>query len=251
MNKHSVFNHLEVLPTIDDLNIAAAEFIISTAKNAIAKRGRFIISFSGGQTPVKLYSILSQPPFSEQIEWGKTFIFWGDERCVPLEDDQNNAYQARITLLDKVDIPATNIHIIPVNLTPAKAANKYEKDINDFFGNEPRQFDLVLLGLGENGHTASLFPGTKVLKEHTEGVREVYVEDEKMFRITMTAPLINMAHHILFLVAGRNKAEILENIMWAPYQPEKYPAQLIKPVKGSLRWFADSAAATPLLLRSL
>jgi len=251
MNKHSVFYHLEVLPTINDLNIAAAEFIIATAKKAIAKRGRFVISFSGGQTPLELYSILSQSPFREQIEWERTFIFWGDERCVPLEDKRNNAHQAKITLLNEVNIPPSNIHIIPVNLPPSEAAKKYEKEINDFFGVGPRQFDLILLGLGENGHTASLFPGTKILNEQAEGVREVYVEEEKNFRITMTAPLINQSHHILFLVTGKNKAEILENIMWAPYQPQKYPAQLIKPLEGDLRWFADSAAATPVLLRGL
>ena len=251
MNKHTVHNRLEVFASIEELNIAAAEFIISTANKAIAKKGKFIISFSGGQTPVELYSILSQNPFCEQIEWERTFIFWGDERCVPMEDKRNNAHQAKVTLLDKVNIPPTNIHVIPVNLLPAEAANTYEKEINDFFGGESLQFDLVLLGLGENGHTASLFPGTKVLNEQAEGMREVYVEDEKMFRITMTAPLINRAHHILFLVTGRNKAEILENIMWAPYQPEKYPAQLIKPIAGDLRWFADNAAATPLLLRNV
>lgn len=251
MNKHTVYNHLEVFPTIDDLNLAAAKFIVDVATNAIAGKGKFTISFSGGQTPVKLYSILAKPPFREQIEWKKTFIFWGDERCVPLDDERNNAHQAKIKLLNKVNIPLANIHVIPVDLTPAEAAAKYEKEIKDFFGNESLQFDLVLLGLGENGHTASLFPGTKIINEQVEGVREVYVQEEKMSRITMTAPLINQAHYILFLVAGRNKAEILEHIMWSPYQPEKYPAQLIKPEHGNLRWFADNAAATPLLLKSL
>jgi len=251
MNKHTVYNHLEVFLTIDDLNIAAAKFIVDMANKAITEKGKFVISFSGGQTPVKLYSILAKSPFGEQIEWGKTFIFWGDERCVPLEDERNNAHQAKIKLLDKVNIPGSNIHPIQVNLTPPEAANKYEKEIKDFFGDEPLQFDLVLLGLGENGHTASLFPQAKILHEQAEGVREVYVEEEKMSRITMTAPLINQAHHILFLVAGKNKAEILETVMWAPYQPEKYPAQLIKPVHGDLRWFADNAAAVPLLLKSL
>jgi 6-phosphogluconolactonase len=251
MNKHTVYNRLEVFPTIDDLNIAAAKFIVDIANKAIAEKGKFIISFSGGHTPVKLYSILAKHPFREQIEWKKTFIFWGDERCVPLDDAQNNAHEAKVTLLDKVKIPPSNIHVIPVNLTPAEAANKYELEIKDFFGNEPMQFDLVLLGLGENGHTASLFPGAKILKEQAEGVREVFVEEEKMSRITMTAPLINQAHHILFLVTGDKKAEILENVMWVPYQPEKYPAQLIKPVHGDLRWFADSTAATGVLLKSL
>jgi 6-phosphogluconolactonase len=251
MNKHTVHNHLEVFATIDDLNIAAAKFIVDIANKAIAEKGKFIISFSGGQTPVKLYSILAEQPFRAQIDWGKTFIFWGDERCVPIDDERNNAHQAKITLLDKVNIPPSNVHPIPVDLTPAEAAGNYEKEIKDFFGQEPLQFDLILLGLGENGHTASLFPGAKILNEKAEGVREVYVEEEKMFRITMTAPLINQAHHILYLVAGKNKAEILENAMWLPYQPEKYPVQLIKPVHGDLRWFADSSAATGVLLKNL
>lgn len=251
MNKHTVYNNLEVFPTIDELTIAAAKFIVTVANNAIVKNGRFTIALSGGNTPLELYSILAKYPFSEQIEWEKTFIFWGDERHVPINDNRNNAHQAKVMLLDKVNIPPSNIYIIPVNLEPAEAANKYENEIKKFFGDNPMQFDLVLLGLGENGHTASLFPGTKILDEKVEGIRDVYVKEEKMFRITMTAPLINQAHHILFLVSGRNKAEILETVTWVPYQPEKYPAQLIKPLHGDLRWFADSDAATGILLRNL
>lgn len=235
---------LEVFETTGALNQAAAAFIIEAANKAVDANGRFIIALSGGKTPGNLYTLLAQPSFSNRMPWKNTFIFWGDERCVPLDDDRNNAYQARISLLDKISIPASNIHIIPVNLSPAEAATKYEQELNDFFGEEPKRFDCILLGLGENGHTASLFPGTKVLSDMEEGVREVYVEEDNMFRVTMTAPLINHAHHILFLVTGQAKASILEKVLTGSYQPEIYPAQLIKPIAGKLYWFVDHDAAS-------
>lgn len=250
MTAHSKYN-LEIFQTTESLNRAAAEFIISKASQAISARGRFIISLSGGQTPQNLYSLLAEPFFCDQVQWKKTFIFWGDERCVPLDDDRNNAYQARSILLDKVDIPLSNIHFIPVNLSPGEAARRYEQELKDFFRAEPIRFDLMLLGLGENGHTASLFPYTKVIDEQAEGVREIYVEEEKMFRVTMTAPLINRSHHILFLVTGEKKAGILKKILTASYQPENYPAQLIKPDDGTLYLFADRAAATLIKVKKV
>lgn len=251
MTDHSKYN-VEIFQTTEALNRAAAEFIISKASQAIAARGRFVISLSGGQTPQNLYSLLAEPFFCEQVHWKKTFIFWGDERCVPLDDERNNAFQARSILLDNVDIPLSNIHFIPTNLSPEEAARTYEKEIKDFFGEEPIRFDIMLLGLGENGHTASLFPHTKIIDEKAEGVRALYVEEEKVsarpghsdgFRVTMTAPLINRSHHILFLVTGEKKAGILKNILTASYQPENYPAQLIKPGDGTIYWFLDRAAA--------
>lgn len=235
---------LDVFKTTDALNRAAAEFIIAAANKAVDANGRFIIALSGGKTPGNLYALLAQPFYSDRMPWKNTFVFWGDERCVPLNDERNNAYQATVSLLGKVDIPGANIHIIPVNLSPAEAAMKYEQGLDDFFGEEPKCFDCILLGLGENGHTASLFPGTKVLNDVTEGIREVYIKEDNMFRVTMTAPLINHAHHILFLVTGQAKAAILEKVLTGPYQPEIFPAQLIKPVAGELYWFVDHAAAS-------
>ena len=244
---------IEIFKTEDLLNKAAAKFIIDIALDSIAARGLFVISLSGGETPKKLYALLSQPPFRHQLPWKKTYVFWGDERCVPLDDKRNNAYQAKTILLDKTNIPISNIFQIPVNLPPEEAALKYEKEIMDFFGNEPPRFDLMLLGLGENGHTASLFPGTKVLEETAMGVREVDMDEtpkgsssgqKKQFRITMTAPLINESHNILFLVTGGDKAEILENVLNGMYQPDKYPAQLIHARDGAMYWFIDWAAAS-------
>jgi 6-phosphogluconolactonase len=243
--------NLEVLPDAEDLYVAVAEFIIDAANKAIAKKAQFTFVLSGGQTPLELYSILAKHPYRDYMQWDKTFVFWGDERCVPLDDDRNNAHQAKIHLLDKVDIPKSNIHIIPVNLSPQEAAEKYEKDIKDFFEGEPQQFDLILLGLGEDGHTASLFPKTNVLTERVEGIRAVVVNAPIGTRVTMTAPLINRAHQIAFLVTGKNKATILKKVLSDSYQPEKYPAQLIKPVDGELHWFANSVAATRVLLKNL
>jgi 6-phosphogluconolactonase len=146
-----------------------------------------------------------------------------------------------------MDIPAANIFPIPVDKEPAGGAIEYEQTIKNFFKEEAPVFDIVFLGLGENGHTASLFPGTDVLLERRKLVRELYVEEQKMYRITMTAPLINQARDIIFLVEGTAKAEVLNTVLNAPYQPEKYPAQLIKPVSGNLYWFADNKAATVAL----
>lgn len=235
---------MEVYPNLNELSIAAAKYIMDISNEAIREKGKFTISLSGGNTPEKLYSILAKAPFREQMQWEKTFVFWGDERCVPLDDTRNNAYQAKLALLDKVPIPPGNIYRIPVNLSPAKAATVYQREVKDFFGKEPVRFDVMLLGLGENGHTASLFPGTNVLTEKAIGIRDVYVEEENMHRITMTPTLINEAHHILFLVSGEKKAEVLTKILDGSYDSQEYPAELIKPLYGELRWFIDFAAAS-------
>jgi 6-phosphogluconolactonase len=234
--------NLQVYPTVDQLNRAAAAFIIDLARKATELTGRFVISLSGGNTPGQLYALLAQPPFLRQMPWTETYIFWGDERCVPLEDKRNNAHMALSVLLNKTEIPPSNIYRMQVDLPPDKAAVLYEKKMKEFFEEEAPRFDLVLLGLGEHGHTASLFPGTPVIHEKAKGIRKVYVEEQNEFRITMTAPLINLAHHILFLVTGESKAEVLKTIFTAPYQPDIYPAQLINPQDGQLVWFADKQA---------
>jgi 6-phosphogluconolactonase len=238
-------NRIQIFQTSKELAIAAGWFIIEVAKSAVEARGRFVISLSGGHTPEQLYTLLSKPPFSDQIPWNKTFVFWGDERCVPIDDNDNNAHIARIQLLHIV-IPADHIYPIPVNLQSAIAASEYESTIKNFFKEEPPRFDLILLGLGINGHTASLFPWNDVVPDNTRLVKEVYVVEQKMFRITMTAPLINHAYNIIFLVSGDDKAEILNTVLTTSYQPDKYPAQLIKPVNGNLYWYVDSHAAALL-----
>ncbi|MEO6131829.1 MAG: 6-phosphogluconolactonase [Saprospiraceae bacterium] len=237
---------IDIFENIEKLNVAAAEYFITLSNQVISVKGKFIVSLSGGETPLKFYSLLSTSSFKEQIQWNNIYLFWGDERVVPLDDPRNNAHQVKRILLDKMNIPSDHIHIIPVQFPPQDAAKQYDKEISEFFGEKKARFDLIFLGLGENGHTASLFPGTKVINEKKAGVRSVYVEEEKMYRITMTAPLINQAHHILFLVTGKKKASVLKNILKGPYHPDKYPAQLINPEKGSVKWFVDSEAASQL-----
>lgn len=238
---------IKVFKDVAELCESTANFIIDLANRSIAAKGQFVLVLSGGSTPNELYKLLATETFQKKMPWKNTIIFWGDERCVGLDDKLNNAYVAKSLLLDKIDIPATNIHITPVNLSPAEAANKYEQDLKDFFKSKPPQFDLIFLGLGENAHTASLFPGTEVLHEKNRWVKEVYVEEQKMYRVTMTEPLINQAHNIIFLVTGKSKAEVLYTIFNSPYQPEKYPAQLIRPVNGNLYWFVDETAAAEIV----
>ena len=233
---------LNVFETTDLMSEAIAEFMVKLAAGSIAARGKFVIALSGGHTPDKLFSLLSSALFKDRIEWEKTFVFWGDERCVRINDERNNAHQAKLLLLDKIEIPLNNIYPIPVDSPPAEAAKKYEEILKDFFAQSPASFDLILLGLGENGHTASLFPGTTVLNETKRWVKEVYVDEQKEWRVTMTAPLINQAHNVVFLVSGKEKAEILHAILDDPFEPGLYPAQLVKPASGNLYWFADEAA---------
>jgi len=237
---------LEVFQTEDAFKKGAAEFIIAIAEKSIAAKGRFTLSLSGGQTPENLYKLMAQPTYTERMPWKNTFIFWGDERFVPSDDKQNNANMAKTLLLDHIDIPSININPIPVDIEPGKAAENYENIIKKYFGKDTPRFDLIFLGLGENGHTASLFPGSDVVFENMRLVREVYVPEQNMFRITMTPILINKAHNIIFLVEGENKAEILKTVLSGPQQPDKFPAQIIKAEDGDLYWFIDKKAAALL-----
>lgn len=159
------------------LALAAAEYIIRIAADAIKKRGRFCIALSGGTTPNVLYSVLVQPEYQSKIDWKNTFVFWSDERCVPANNPQNNSHQAIHLLLNEVSIPTENIFVVPVHLSPAIAAKTYETTIQQFFKNEYPVFDIVLLGMGDNGHTASLFPFTSILQEEKALVKDVYVAE--------------------------------------------------------------------------
>lgn len=236
-------NNVKVFSSDAELIKAAADTIVLIAREAVAKRGRFVISLSGGHTPEHLYITLSKPPYVDQMPWSHVYIFWGDERYVPADDEQNNANMARRTLLNHITIPAENIFPVQTQFSPADAAKNYEECIRRLFGNETPVFDLMLLGIGDNSHTASLFPNTEVLHEHSRLVKEVFVEEVEMYRITMTVPLINNSRNILFLVEGESKAEAVNTILNGTYKPDTYPAQLIRPVDGKLFWYLDSNAA--------
>lgn len=230
-------------PTPDETLKALADYIVELSEKAIAKSGRFNLALSGGSSPKKLHQLLVSGEYRSKIDWTKAYLFVGDERYVPLDHPDSNFRMAKETLIDPLRIDAS--HTFPVNtkLSPEDAAADYERVIRSHFNNDCK-FDLIILGLGDNSHTASLFPRTKVLYEKTALVKSEYIEEVKMNRITLTAPLINAAHAVAFLVYGSGKAEAVKHIIKDPVNIEEYPAQLIKPVDGELVWFLDEAAAS-------
>lgn len=223
---------------------AAAEMIVTLAEDALTHQEQFSIGLSGGSTPRALLALLAGDDFAPRLDWSGIHVFWGDERCVPPDHPESNYRMARLALLEHVPVPPTHIHRMRGELDPAQAAQEYENDLRHFFAaeNAPR-FDLLLQGMGEDGHTASLFPGTAALIETERWVTENYVPRLNTWRITLTAPAINAAAHIIFLVTGATKAETLMEVLHGDYQPEVYPAQLIRPVTGELIWMVDEAAA--------
>jgi 6-phosphogluconolactonase len=234
---------IKVYPDLESLSRAASALLVEQANRAVAARGRFCVALSGGSTPRRTYELLASPPFKEQAPWHRMHIFWGDERCVPLDDPRSNARMAKEAWLDHVPIPESQIHPIYCTGAPAEAARQYEAHLRQFFGGRPSSLDLVLLGLGDNGHTASLFPGTPVLKETERWVAEVYVAEQDLYRVTLTAPFINQAALVAFLVAGEAKAGVLREILHGPRDPERLPAQLIQPQSSELLWLTDLRAA--------
>jgi 6-phosphogluconolactonase len=239
-------NNIQIFQNTEALAKAAADLMIEISKQSIEKNGRFVISLSGGSTPEYLFKLLAKPPYLNQITWDKTFVFWGDERFVPSDDHRNNSNRAKSLLLNHVPIPAINIHPIPVDLKPEESTKEYEKTIKKLFDKESPCFDLIFLGLGEDGHTASLFPKTDVVFENKKLVKEVYVDEQNMYRITMTPALINQANNIIFLVEGEKKAEIIKTILTEPIEPNQFPAQIIHPENGNLYLYLDKKAASQL-----
>lgn len=208
---------------------------IEIAQNSIRERGRFLVSLSGGSTPMKLYKKLAD----EKIDWTRVHFFWGDERCVPINDDGNSFGQTKKILFDKIG--ATNIHRVNTDLPPASAATHYAKALN-FFADAPLdfpRFDLVLLGLGEDGHTASLFPNSPVDVEESVIPVTANYQDRPANRVTLTPKVFNEAKEIWFLVTGKNKAEILNKVINGERNLEIYPAQRIQPKNGNLIWWVD------------
>jgi 6-phosphogluconolactonase len=225
---------------------AAAGLFVQQARHATQTRGRFSVALAGGHTPQRAYELLSRGPFSTRVPWDQVHIFWGDERCVPLDDPRSNARMARQALLAQVPVPPSQVHPIPCIGTPREAAEQYQVVLQAFFGDQPPRFDLVLLGLGENGHTASLFPDTPVLQEQERWVAAVHATAPELDRVTLTAPLINQARVVAVLVSGPSKAGILREVLEGPPDPERLPAQLIQPARGELHWLVDQETASLL-----
>jgi 6-phosphogluconolactonase len=242
-------SQIEIFPDPSALARAAAERFIRLAAEAIAAGGQFSVGLSGGSTPRALFALLATAEYARQVDWPNTHFFWGDERCVPPDHPDSNYRMARELLLEHVPLPAENIHRMHGETEPEQAAAEYEQILRMFFAPEepalPR-FDVLLQGLGEDGHTASLFPGTRALYERARWVMDNYVPRLDMWRITLTTTAINAAARVIFLVEGHNKAETLRAVLRGPHLPEKYPAQFIQPVDGELIWMVDEAAAAGL-----
>lgn len=236
--------HLTVYPDHSTFVNGAVDFVTRCAAKALAAQGQFVIALAGGATPRAIYARLAEADYQQRMDWSKTYVFFSDERCVPPDDERSNFRMAREALLDRVSLPPQNIYRIRGEDDPAQAAFAYEQQLARLFRRTTvPAFDLILLGLGENGHTASLFPGTAALREAQRWVVAQYVEVAGMWRITFTPPLINAAQRVCFLVAGAAKAEIVRQVLQGPYQPEVLPAQLIQPTNGELYWLLDAAAA--------
>ncbi|HEX8429624.1 6-phosphogluconolactonase [Hymenobacter sp.] len=223
-----------------------ATYFVATANQAIATHSRFSVALSGGSSPKKLYELLASDAFKGQVDWTKVYFFFGDERNVPHTDPQSNYLMAKTALFEPLHISSAQTFPVDTSFPPAQAAEAYTKAINQHFGGAQARFDLILLGLGDNSHTASLFPHTSVLRDRTASVQALYVEELKADRITLTAPLINQARAIAFLVFGADKAAAVRHILEDKEDIDNFPAQLIAPTDGELHWFLDTAAASQL-----
>ena len=238
--KINIFNsETEVLA-----NLAA--YFVTIANNAIVQTGKFSVALSGGASPKKLYELLSSPSFKEKVDWHKVDFFFGDERYVPQTDINSNYLMVKKALFEPLQIGPAHIFAVDTSLEVDNAAQQYAVAITKYFTADKIQFDLVLLGLGDNSHTASLFPHTTVLHDTIPSVKAVYLEDQKKYRITFTAPLINQAHHVAFLVYGDAKATAVHHVIEDEKDFENFPAQLIVPLEGNLEWFLDTRAASQL-----
>lgn len=229
----------------------AAKRVVAIAEEAMARCGRFTVALAGGSTPKGLYSLLAAEPYCTRLPWRETHLFWGDERAVPPEHPDSNFGMARATLLSRVPIPANQVHRMQAERADLDAAAcEYEAEIVRTFAahppDEPPAFDLILLGLGTDGHTASLFPYTRALRETRRWVAPNYISKLKANRLTLTTPILNRAATVLFLVSGADKSSVLQAVLEGSPDPERLPAQLIRPVAGRLVWLIDQAAASRL-----
>ena len=245
----SLLPEVRKLTTPQDLFQAAAEEIVRAANAAVAHRGRFTIALSGGSTPRNLYTLLATNARSA-LPWAQAFFFWGDERHVPPNDAESNYHMAEEAMLSKIPVLPGNVFRVPAeNPDAAAAAEAYEQTLRKFFAVEPGKFprfDLILLGLGPDGHTASLFPETPALQEKSRLVVAIWVEKLKTSRITFTLPVLNAAHCVAFLVSGADKAPILREVLEGSAEGEKYPSKLVRLSDGKVIWFVDRAAASEL-----
>jgi 6-phosphogluconolactonase len=250
---------LHIAENTAGLSTQAADFIVEHINKTLQKQSRFTIALSGGSTPKALHELLAGNEYKNKINWTRVHVFWGDERFVPFSDERNNAKMAFDTLLNKVPVLKEHIHVMQTeNITPEESAQAYDKILHEYFplvhtthpddelDNTPHTtFDLIILGMGDDGHTLSLFPGKPVIHVTDRWVAAFYLDEQAMHRVTLTHPVANHAACVMFLVSGIGKAKALKEVLEGTYNPDVYPSQIIKP-KGELHWFIDEKAASGL-----
>lgn len=232
-----------IFPDSDELSKAYASWFMDKVNDVLKQKDSFTLALSGGSTPKKLYKLLAAEPFATGIPWNKIHFFWGDERFVPFSDEKNNARMAFDELLDKVDVNRDQIHIMDTSLEPKAAVEAYDKVLHQYF-NDNTGFDLVMLGLGDNAHTLSLFPGYEIIHDDKNWVSAFFLEEQDMYRISLTKVLVNRSASITYLVAGADKAPALKAVTEGEPNPDLYPAQVISNGNNELIWFLDEAAAS-------
>ena len=238
---------ITIKDTPNDLARTAAKLFSMRAKECVAGKGQFVVAISGGTTPRLFHRMLAQDPYVSEIPWDKTHIFWVDERCVPDSDAASNYGTSKKDFLNRAPISKTQVYPMPSGLSPEDGARKYQKTLMDFFHLKYGQFptiDLIFLGTGKDGHTASLFPEQRALDEMERLVISVKGGDPDVSRLTMTFPVLNHAKRIIFMISGKNKADIVKTIFEFP--KAKLPAQKIQPLNGTLTWLLDSESASML-----
>lgn len=236
-----------IFDTPEQLAQAAAVRFVQDAKEAVINHNSFSVALAGGNTPRRVYELLATDTFKSQIDWARVQLFFGDERCVPPNHPESNYRMVYETLISKISIPVENVHRMPGERKPDEGARFYEDELKSFFaGLAWPRFNLALLGLGEDGHTASLFPDSEALNQKSNWVVATKAPRLRQTRITLTIPVFNHAAHVVFLVTGKEKASVLSEVLRASSGMKQLPAQMIRPSSGSLEWLVDRAAASQL-----
>jgi 6-phosphogluconolactonase len=231
-----------VYPSERTLTEAAAQLLVSRAEKAVHRNGRLVLALSGGSTPIPLYRKLARPPAGHALDWQRTHLFWADERCVPVEDDRSNRKLVEDILLDTVPLPPDQIHPVDTTRPPPQAAAAYHRTLEQFFAGSPPVFDVILLGMGRDGHTASLFPGAPALDETEAMAVAARPPGDGLPRVTLTLPVLNAARLVVFLVSGREKADAVGEVLGR--ENRDLPAARVHPEQGELVWLLDAEAAS-------
>lgn len=244
-------HQFHIYPDATAMAEAATQYFIKKCAAAVADNGRCVVCLSGGSTPKRMFKLLAQESYREQVDWSKLWVFWGDERPVPQSSPESNSGEAMRLLFNQVPVPKEQVFPIDGSLPPAEAANDYEELLGDFFEDYEPYFDICFLGMGDDGHTASLFPYADILYDVPIWVKDIYVEKLNTTRISLTPEIINQAIHIVFLIGGENKAEVLKEAIEGDVDLEKLPSQLVIRGGQSVEFFLDEGAAKSLSLSEI